>query len=158
LTKALPVIVLLHANEKLGWRAACTLGLASGVGFGVAEGIMYSGSYYNGVVGYDIYLTRFISCVALHATWTASIAVMAEQNMGGFGTEETSDWFLHLFYILAVPVILHGLYDTLLKRDMGGYALLVALLSFAWLMFMLERARSRDEVIAKPRLAHAVAR
>jgi RsiW-degrading membrane proteinase PrsW (M82 family)/DNA-directed RNA polymerase subunit RPC12/RpoP len=174
LTKALPVIVLLHAKENVGWRSACVLGLASGVGFGVMEGIMYSGHFYNGLMSYDIYLTRFISCVALHATWTAAAAVMAEQSMAGFETTETLDWCKQLLYILAVPMILldwckqllyilavpmilHGLYDTLLKREMGGYALLVAVISFAWLAFMLERARTVEEHAAPPRVAGAAA-
>lgn len=144
LTKALPVVVYLQSDKKLDWRAACLLGLASGVGFGVAEGIIYAGQHYNGVAGVDIYFTRFISCVALHATWTASVALMAVQNRDGLETEDATDWLKSLLLIVAVPAILHGLYDTLLKRDMGGLALLIALASFAWLAFMIERARSSD--------------
>ena len=73
ITKALPVLVYLQSDKKLDSRAACLLGLASGVGFGVVEGILYAGQHYNGVGGVDIYLTRFVSCVALHATWTAAV-------------------------------------------------------------------------------------
>ena len=144
ITKALPVIILLRSDNKLDWRAACLLGLASGVGFGIVEGIMYAGHGYNGYASFDIYLTRFISCVALHATWTAAIALMAVQNLAGFETNEVTEWCQHLLIIISVPAILHGLYDTLLKRDMGGLALLIALASFAWLAFMIERARSGD--------------
>jgi hypothetical protein len=46
---------------------------------------------------------------------------------------------------LIQPMTLHGLYDTLLKRDMKSYAMLAAAASFAWLMFVIERARGDDE-------------
>jgi RsiW-degrading membrane proteinase PrsW (M82 family) len=65
--KAIPLLVYYRERNKQTWRGAFLWGLASGVGFGVAEGIMYSQSFYNGVSGWDIYVVRFISCVALHA-------------------------------------------------------------------------------------------
>jgi len=156
-TKALPVIVWLGEDKKLDWRAACILGLASGVGFGVVEGIIYSGDHYNGVMSADIYLTRFISCVALHATWTAAVCLMAVRNLSGFNTSEATDWTVHLLMIISVPAVMHGLYDTLLKKGFDGYALAVALASFAWLAFMLERARSSDEEYTPRRVIRAVA-
>jgi RsiW-degrading membrane proteinase PrsW (M82 family) len=157
ITKALPVIVWLGEDKKLDWRAACILGLASGVGFGVVEGIIYAGDHYNGVASVDIYLTRFISCVALHATWTAAVCLMAARNLSGFNTSEATDWAMHLLMIISVPAILHGLYDTLLKKGMEGYALAIALASFAWLAFLIERARSDDPVPASRRPGRAVA-
>jgi RsiW-degrading membrane proteinase PrsW (M82 family) len=156
-TKALPVIVWLGEDKKLEWRAACILGLASGIGFGVVEGIMYSAQHYNGLVSADVYLTRFISCVALHATWTAAVCLMAVRNLSGFNTSEASDWTLHLLMIISVPAVMHGLYDTLLKKGFDGYALAVALASFAWLAFMLERARSGDEEYGPRRVVRAAA-
>lgn len=42
-------------------------------------------------------------------------------------------------------LILHGLYDTLLKKDMDGWALLVAGLSFAWLVIVTEWTRSEEQ-------------
>src|SRR5207244_3665732 len=80
LVKAIPILCATSMERKLDWRGACAWGLASGVGFGVAEGIMYSSDYYNGIAGFDIYLVRFLSCVALHASWTAAVAVMIWQN------------------------------------------------------------------------------
>jgi RsiW-degrading membrane proteinase PrsW (M82 family)/DNA-directed RNA polymerase subunit RPC12/RpoP len=156
-TKALPVIVWLGEDKKLDWRAACILGLASGIGFGVVEGIIYSGDHYNGVASADIYLTRFISCVALHATWTAAVCLMAVRNLSGFNTSEATDWTVHLLMIISVPAVMHGLYDTLLKKGFDGYALAVALASFAWLAFMLERARSSGEEYNPRRVIRAVA-
>jgi RsiW-degrading membrane proteinase PrsW (M82 family) len=157
ITKALPVIVWLGEDKKLDWRAACVLGLASGIGFGVVEGIIYAGDHYNGMASADIYITRFVSCVALHATWTAAVALMAVRNLGGFNTSEATEYGVHLLMIISVPAIMHGLYDTLLKKGFEGYALLVALASFAWLAFLLERARSLDEESAPRRAIRVTA-
>ena len=43
--------------------------------------------------------------------------------------------------VLAVPMVLHGFYDTLLKKDMNVWALVVAFASFAWFAAQIERAR-----------------
>lgn len=157
LTKLLPTLGLIATKGKANWRAACVLGLASGIGFGVAEGIMYSASYYNGLMTGDIYLTRFFSCVSLHAVWAASAAVLAALRWQSFDTSEVSDQIVNILIVLGVPAILHGLYDTLLKRDMPGYALVTAVASFIWLIILVERARSTDEVPSsgKLKMSHA---
>jgi RsiW-degrading membrane proteinase PrsW (M82 family) len=144
LTKILPVVVL-ATSRHLDWRGACALGLASGVGFGVAEGVMYSADMYNGLMTGGIYLTRFISCVALHAIWAASAAVIVAQKREQLDTGEGYDWVSQVLLAIAIPAVLHGLYDTLLKREMPGYALVIAAVSFAWLMAVVEWARSNDE-------------
>jgi hypothetical protein len=105
---------------------------------------MYSASQYNGIEGADIYLVRFISCVALHATWTAAAAIMIWQNQANLQTDTWYEWLLHLVLLVSVPMTLHGLYDTLLKRELTPWALLVAVASFGWLIFMIERARLGD--------------
>jgi RsiW-degrading membrane proteinase PrsW (M82 family) len=144
LTKVLPAIFWLDDNKKLGWKSAGALGLCSGVGFGAAEGIMYSSQYYNGVATLDIYLTRFVSCVALHAVWAASASILAKQSWNRF---EDSARLYHILYVIAVPAVLHGLYDTLLKKDMPVYALVTALASLVWLAITIEFAM-RGEVDA----------
>jgi hypothetical protein len=96
--------------------------------------------------------------VALHATWSAAISIIAAQNLAGFDTDDAFTWCLHLLRIIAIPAVLHGLYDTLLKRDMGGYALLTAAASFAWLVFVIERTRSGDTESMPRRIGVAVAR
>lgn len=141
LTKALP---LFSKSDKLGWREACAWGLASGVGFGVSEGISYAGSFYNGITGADIYLIRFSSCVALHAIWAASVGIAicrAKSTIPG----EDANFGLVLLKVLIVPMLLHGLYDTFLKKDMPGAAFLTALFSFAWLAYQIERALCEEE-------------
>ena len=54
------------------------------------------------------------------------------------------EWTDYLVPLVASPLdtmILHGLYDTLLKKDMNGGALIVAIVSFAWLACSIEWAR-----------------
>ncbi len=74
--KALPLLIIFSGESEFNRKACTLLGIASGVGFGVSEGIMYSGSFYNGIEGIDIYLVRFISCVGLHGIWAASMAIL----------------------------------------------------------------------------------
>jgi len=143
LTKALPVMFSFRGGGKLGWRGARMWGLASGVGFGVAEGIMYSSSHYNGVAGGDVYLVRFSSCVALHAVWGAMAGIMCWRRRAWLEKEwEWGDMLATLLWVLAIPMVLHGLYDTLLKKDMHAWALVAALASFAWLVALTEWTRS----------------
>jgi RsiW-degrading membrane proteinase PrsW (M82 family) len=143
LTKALPLFIYFQRDATMGWRGACLWGLASGVGFGVSEGIMYSGDHYNGISGGDIYIVRFVSCVALHAMWAASVGIAIARNREDY--EKVSDqgqFAVFMLRMLAVPMVLHGLYDTLLKKEMNVWALLVAVLSFGWLAMQIEMARA----------------
>jgi hypothetical protein len=57
--------------------------------------------------------------------------------------------------LLIVPMLLHGLYDTLLKKDHEALALLVAVVSFGWLAWNIELMlkKERDD----PEAAMAVA-
>jgi RsiW-degrading membrane proteinase PrsW (M82 family) len=143
LTKALPMFA---KSDKLGWREAIAWGLASGVGFGVSEGISYAGSFYNGVTGADIYLIRFTSCVALHAIWAAAVGISIYRAKAAIAAvTETSSIAWAVLKVLFIPMLLHGLYDTFLKKDMPGAAFLTALFSFAWLAYQIERALCEEE-------------
>ncbi len=145
LTKALPLLFYFKRHAQIGWRGACMWGLASGIGFGVSEGIMYSSRYYNGISGIDMYLIRFLSCVALHAIWAGSGALSLVRNQGEYeDIASASDFGLFALRILIVPMVLHGLYDTLLQKDMEVWALLISLLSFGWLAFLIESTRSSN--------------
>ena len=44
-----------------------------------------------------------------------------------------------LLKIIAIPMILHGLYDTALKKQMGVPALFIALFSFGWIVLQVEQ-------------------
>jgi RsiW-degrading membrane proteinase PrsW (M82 family) len=142
LTKAIPVLFYFKRDAAMGWRGACLWGLASGIGFGVSEGIMYSADSYNGITGVDLYVVRFVSCVALHAMWSAAGAIAIARTVDAY--EAVGDWSafgLYLLRVLAVPMVLHGFYDTLLKKDMDVWALVTAIASFAWFAIQIERAR-----------------
>ena len=144
--KALPLLILYRRGTNQSWRGAFVWGLASGAGFGISEGIMYAGSYYNGVSGPGIYAVRFISCVALHALWTgtAAIIIYRKQDLLQAGME-WYEYFVPLMIFVGVPMVLHGLYDTMLKKQMEPVALAVALISFLFLAFQISRLHSADE-------------
>jgi RsiW-degrading membrane proteinase PrsW (M82 family) len=145
LCKALPLIGYYRRDARMGWRGAVLWGLASGVGFGVSEGIMYSSRFYNGVGGPGIYLVRFISCVALHALWSASVGITVWRRQEAIqGDSDWGEYSMAVLRILAVPMVLHGLYDTLLKKDMDVLALVVGAVSFMWFAWLVEYARSEE--------------
>jgi RsiW-degrading membrane proteinase PrsW (M82 family) len=149
LVKAIPLFW--HRDGgRATWRGLFVWGLASGAGFGIAEGILYSGRYYNGISGPGTYAVRFLSCVALHAIWTGSVAItlyLRRDMFDNFGTWH--DWIGPTLFVIGVPMILHGLYDTCLKRDLNGVALAVALASFGYLAFLNSRLRGADDEAAK---------
>jgi RsiW-degrading membrane proteinase PrsW (M82 family) len=155
LTKALPLFFYFQRDAAMGWRGACLWGLASGVGFGVSEGIMYAGDHYNGISGGEIYIVRFVSCVALHAMWAASVGIAIARQIEEYEkASDNGEFALFMLRMLAVPMVLHGLYDTLLKKDMNVYALVIAVLSFGWLAMQIEKARTAQPgagALRKPR-------
>ena len=51
--------------------------------------------------------------------------------------------------VVAVPMVLHGFYDTLLKKDLNAQALAVAVASFVWLAFQISRLRGADDKTAQ---------
>jgi RsiW-degrading membrane proteinase PrsW (M82 family) len=154
LCKALPVLFYVRLGRGATWRGAYLWGMASGVGFGVAEGVLYSVKMYHGVAPAGVYLVRFVSCVALHAVWSASVGITIFQSrtvvsravgaviFGGHFRWEEIAW--PLLRVLGVAMALHGLYDALLTEQMLVPALLVALLSFGWLGWQVESAREQD--------------
>jgi RsiW-degrading membrane proteinase PrsW (M82 family) len=146
--KAIPLIVYYRVREKTNRRESFAWGFASGAGFGVAEGIMYSASYYNGVAYLDTYLVRFLSCVALHATWTGSVALFMHKFRANYHRGlNAAEVVLTTLFLVAVPTVLHGLYDAALKKDMDLVALVVGLASFGWLAWCAKPARRRGEAM-----------
>lgn len=153
LCKALPLLWHYRTRARLDWRGACLWGFLSGVGFGISEAIMYAG-HYNGTQGTEIYLVRFLSCVGLHGIWAsaAGIFIYKHQDL----LQKARTWYSLFFNSVAlvcVPMVLHGFYDTMLKKDMNTAALCVAVISFGWLVFQVEQARRRIAVSAMPAYA-----
>ena len=146
LVKTLPLLWQGQESRGKSWRTLFIWGLASGAGFGIAEGILYSSRYYNGISGPGIYLVRFLSCVALHAIWSGSVAVTLYLQRDLFAAIDTwYDWIAPILLVIGVPMLLHGLYDTCLKRDLNAMALLVAIASFGWLAFLTSRLYGTDD-------------
>jgi RsiW-degrading membrane proteinase PrsW (M82 family) len=140
--KALPLLWKIRVQGFASWREAMTWGLMSGVGFGVSEGITYSHDYYNGVGGGQIYLIRFASCVALHAIWSAATGINLFRRRANFdGYMHPVNWIQQVIATIIVPMILHGMYDTLLKQSYDWGALVVAFASFGWLAHQIELAK-----------------
>lgn len=135
--KAVPIMMYLRATPKADWRGTCLLGLASGVGFGISEGIMYSSSYYNGVEPGFTYLVRFASCVALHAMWSGTVALLMFGNQDYIdGGDDFPTFFWGILQYVLIAMVLHGLYDTMLKQHLDILALVVALGSFGWMAWL----------------------
>jgi RsiW-degrading membrane proteinase PrsW (M82 family) len=143
--KALPLIFKARSPDPFQtWRSAMIWGLISGVGFGVSEGITYSHDSYNGLAGGQIYLIRFISCVALHGIWAAATGINIFRRQDHFTiVMEPLDWIVQVGITIIVPMVLHGMYDTLLKQGYDWAALGVALASFGWLAYQIEMAKRR---------------
>ncbi len=104
------------------------------------------GEFYNGSSGGGIYVVRFVSCVALHAVWSASVALVIARDPSRVQSHDT--WWqtaASTVQVLLVPMVLHGLYDTLLKRDQSALALATAVASVAWLVWLAERELSEED-------------
>lgn len=153
LCKALPLYWHYRKSATLDARGAVVWGLATGIGFGVSEGISYSSSFYNGISGGGIYLVRFISCVSLHAIWSATVAILIWRRQERIhNMEHFYQWFPIIFATLASSMVIHGFYDTCLKKEYGTAALGAAALSFAVFFWLYDRS-CREE--RRPRSAVA---
>jgi RsiW-degrading membrane proteinase PrsW (M82 family) len=145
--KALPLLFYYRIGNQQSWRGAFLWGLASGTGFGVSEAIMYSQDFYNGIAGPSIYVVRFVSCIALHAIWAGSIGISINQRQDLL-QEDWDEWWWYVLAVLrliAVPMVLHGLYDTLLKKEYELLALLTAAASFGYLAWQISHLRHSDD-------------
>jgi protease PrsW len=149
--KIVPLFLLFLRKKSIAWRTAVLWGLASGVGFGVNEGILYSETFYNGIGSSMQYVVRFVSCVALHAIWSASagISLYYTQSL----LNQMSEWYekaVVMLRVLIVVMFLHGLFDALLTRELKAPALMVAAASFIWLTYQIENTRKKETSVAQP--------
>ena len=147
LTKLMPLLMMSRDDRDMSWRDACLWGLVSGAGFGVSEGIIY----YNGSATEGIYLVRFISCVAMHCAWAGAAAIIIWRRRDYFiGEMDWGDWVKAVFPAIFIPMVLHGLYDTLLKTDRVGWALVTGVVSCILFVFCQEReAREQKQNMMK---------
>jgi RsiW-degrading membrane proteinase PrsW (M82 family) len=148
--KCLPVLWKLWRGTLLNWREACIIGMASGAGFGISEGLLYSFRNYNGIESADAYIVRFMSCVALHTLLSGACAIMIQRKQEHLLEDlDPINWILTLLAIIIVPIFLHGLFNTLTKMHLEAGALGVAVASFFWLAWLIRSARKREESVAK---------
>lgn len=128
-------------GEATGWRSACKRGLACGVGFGVCEGILYSMRLYNGAVGIETYVLRFITVVSLHAASSGLAAISAERT--AFGLWDNPFDFVK---VLIVPASIHGAYDAYLAvGDLSG-ARICAILTTACLLIRISHLQFTEKM------------
>jgi RsiW-degrading membrane proteinase PrsW (M82 family) len=145
--KCLPILWILFRGRLLNWREACIIGMASGAGFGISEGILYSTRYYNGIEPAGMYVVRFCSSVALHTLLTGACALLIQRKQEHLLEKmDPLNWTLTLLAIIFIPIVLHGLFDTLAKQHLIGGSLLVAVGSFAWLAWLIRQARTREMI------------
>jgi tetratricopeptide (TPR) repeat protein len=154
LVKLIPVVWLMKKASKKGeilhLSGILLVGLASGVGFGVAEGIMYSAQFYNGIHGWDVYWVRFVTCVALHSTWTGIVALILwpfHVDEATKNEEEQPDTGFYMFILVIFSAILHGLYDTLLKKGEDFLAFVVAITTSAVFYYLLNEMYKKENQI-----------
>ena len=62
--------------------------------------------------------------------------------------EKWRDGIGPILVVIGIPMLLHSLYDTSLKRDMNWLAMIVAAASFGWLAFLSSRLYGTDDVEA----------
>lgn len=145
LCKGIPVLAYMRAKENATWKLGLVVGLASGAGFGISEGIHYSGGMYNGVSTGSIYVVRFVSCVGLHAIWAGAVGILVSRTQehldDGFGTV-----LLNMIgFNLPISMVLHGLYDTFLKVEQPFLALVTAGVSLVWLGWLVQQQIAFEE-------------
>jgi hypothetical protein len=68
------------------------------------------------------------------------------------GIDDWQGWIAPTVLVIGVPAVLHGLYDTCLKKELDGVALLVAFASFGYLAFLMSQLQSTDDEADKEAL------
>ncbi len=144
LCKAIPIVIYLKGRQTQTWRGAVAVGFASGIGFGVSEGISYSADMYNGIAGPMTYAVRFLSCVALHSIWAGIVGLLMYRDQSHLSEVEADDFFWFVVRYLGIAMLLHALYDVLLKFDHELLALAIAAGSFAWLLWLIRREEAEE--------------
>jgi len=60
------------------------------------------------------------------------------------------DGIMTVMAIIAVPILLHGLFDTMVKKELNILALLVAIAAFAWLAWLISRLKRAAPIATAP--------
>lgn len=145
--KAFPVFLLtLSSKDEISPQAVAFLGAMSGLGFGVAEGFLYSSDLYMPQGGpFSVYLIRFLSCAPLHAAWAGFSSFMIFQHREAIRcafrnrkvkTENNKGGWAAFWYASFLPLIpsmlFHSLYNSWLACDWYWLAVLTVVVSVAF--------------------------
>jgi RsiW-degrading membrane proteinase PrsW (M82 family) len=113
-------------------RERAAQGFASGVGFGLAEAVLYSLRDYADESPWQMYFIRFTFCVGFHGAMSA-IGVLCLPD----DWKDRTEWIKTALCLLPIAW-LHGLYDALLVHEYRCWAgvvaclVLVGLPAFMW--------------------------
>jgi RsiW-degrading membrane proteinase PrsW (M82 family) len=147
--KCLPILFKLYRRQLVSWRESAVIGMASGAGFGISEGVLYATRYYNGLEPADMYFVRFLSTVALHVMLSAACAIMIQRKQEHLVEEmDFINWTLTLMAIIIMPIALHGLYNALAKQNLQVASLAVSIGSFVWMWWLIKSSRGREKTVA----------
>jgi RsiW-degrading membrane proteinase PrsW (M82 family) len=146
--KVLPLLAYYSQQRQHHWREALLWGLACGATLGVVEGLLSCRDFHNGVGGLEMYLITFLFSVALQAAWAGCAAIAIHRNRERLrSTLDIRDYLTLLLALLAVPLLLHGLYDTLIKGHQLLLALVVGAVSFVILGLEIRRAQQGEALL-----------
>ena len=143
--KAVPLLLILHrAKEPYIPQSMVFYGLMSGIAFGVFEGVQYQMTF-NTQLDYSsaffMNVARLTSLPFLHAVWA---------GMAGYFLSFANlypKYRLSLYFLaIAIPAVIHGLYDTLGWSIPG---LLLTLLSVVLLMSYLKQGVNYQSKLSK---------
>ncbi|MEZ4298928.1 MAG: hypothetical protein R3B70_28525 [Polyangiaceae bacterium] len=133
--KAFTVLDHYRRHGTLSLRGALSLGLASGAGLGLADALLTSPPAPKFWLSSQGQLLHYASRIALHAVWSASAATSLHRRRKEIRTARNFlDNLATLGAVIALPVLLHGTFDTALRR---GSPLLAALFALASLLPLL---------------------
>jgi protease PrsW len=143
--KFLPVFLITRlSKEPLKPQTVVFYGLISGIGFGVFEGVQYQ-ILVNSKLDYNtsffLNIARLTSLPFLHAIWSGiSSYFLAFAFL--YPTNRIALWII----AIAIPAILHGLYDTFTWSIPG---LFVSYIGVALLMIYLKNAKDFQKKIVQ---------
>ena len=159
--KLLPVIFLVRTIKpgSLTVRDVLFIGAASGLGFGVAEGIDYSYRYYGPeAANLGRYLFRFTVCVGMHALWTLLSALILFRvrhlaRASPRGGQYSILLVIGFVFLVTLPsAAIHALYDTLAGMgSLTAFAIVCVVLNGGAVFLISQWTLPADNAALSPR-------
>lgn len=107
------------------------LGFMAGIGFGLAEALIYSYRNYAGTADWTAYVVRYLLCVGSHGVMSSVAVLLLPEDWWDFDR-------LWIAVLRLLPIaFLHGTYDALLQRNLTGWAIVTDVVTFAALPLIL---------------------